>query len=52
VQQTARDNGRLYHARGPLERAARYGVIGVGSRLAPSVAAGRLDWLYGFTEPA
>jgi salicylate hydroxylase len=51
VQQTARDNGRLYHARGTLERAARYGVIGVGSRLAPSVAAGRLDWLYGFTEP-
>ena len=52
VQRTARENGRLYHAHGRIERAARYAVIGLGSRLAPSVAASRLDWLYGFTEPA
>jgi salicylate hydroxylase len=51
VQQVARDNARLYHARSPVERALRYGFIGFGSRVAPAVAAGRLDWLYGWVEP-
>jgi salicylate hydroxylase len=52
VQATARANARLYHARSLPERLARQGFVAAGSRLAPSVAAGRLDWLYGWIEPA
>jgi salicylate hydroxylase len=52
VQETARRNGRLFHARGAVERAARFAPLAIGSRLAPRVAMSRLDWLYGHVEPA
>jgi salicylate hydroxylase len=52
VQQVARDNARLFHAEHPVERLARYAPIALGARLAPRVAMGRLDWLYGHVEPA
>jgi salicylate hydroxylase len=48
VQRVARDNARLFHARSPLSRALRHGPIALGARLAPGLAMGRLDWLYGF----
>lgn len=52
VQQVARDNARLFHASGNVERLLRYAPIAVGARLLPSVAMGRLDWLYGHNEAA
>jgi salicylate hydroxylase len=52
VQQVARDNARLFHAEHPVERLARYAPIALGARLAPRLAMGRLDWLYGHLEPA
>jgi len=51
VQAVAAANARLFHAAGPA-RLLRQGVVAVGSRLAPGVAAGRLDWLYGHEEAA
>jgi salicylate hydroxylase len=51
VQGVARANARLFHAAGPA-RLLRQGVVAVGGRLAPGIAAGRLDWLYGHVEPA
>ncbi|MEO1532184.1 MAG: FAD-dependent oxidoreductase [Pseudomonadota bacterium] len=48
VMQTSRENGVLFH-RGPgLRRRFDHALIGTVSRLAPSLAAGRLDWLYGY----
>lgn len=48
VMQTARANGRMFHrAPGPARTISR-SVIGMASRIAPGVAAGQLDWLYGF----
>ena len=52
VQLTARANARLFHASGTLDRLLRYAPIAMASRLAPQLAMGRLDWLYGHTEPA
>lgn len=47
VQQVARANGRMFH-RGPGPvRAVSRAVVGTVSRLAPGLAAGQLDWLYG-----
>jgi salicylate hydroxylase len=52
VQAVAAGNARLFHAGGLIERVARYAPLAVGARLAPAVAMGRLDWLYGHVEPA
>ena len=52
VQAAARANAALFHAGNPASQALRYGPIALGSRLAPGVAMGRLDWLYGHVEPA
>jgi len=52
VQATARGNAALFHASNLGAQALRYGPIALGSRLAPGVAMGRLDWLYGHVEPA
>lgn len=52
VQRAAQHNARLFHARGRLERAARYGPIALGARLAPDLAMSRLDWLYGHDAAA
>lgn len=41
-------NGRMFHQSNPLLRIARYGYMGLGSRLAPNVANMRMDWLYGY----
>ncbi|MCL5775758.1 FAD-dependent monooxygenase [Limibaculum sp. FT325] len=46
VQGVSRTNAALFHA-GGLSRALRHGALGAVTRLAPQVAAGRLDWLYG-----
>ncbi len=46
VLATARGNAALFHARGP-GAALRHGPVALVSRLAPALAAGRLDWLYG-----
>ncbi|MEM6680404.1 MAG: FAD-dependent oxidoreductase [Pseudomonadota bacterium] len=47
VAATSRSNGKLFHRAGPL-RLAEQAVVGAVSRLAPGVAAGRLDWIYGY----
>jgi salicylate hydroxylase len=52
VQAVSHGNARLFHARGGLERLARYGPIAVGGRLAPGLAMQRLDWLYGHDAAA
>lgn len=52
VQLTARNNARLFHAAGMAERLWRYAPIAIGGRIAPGLAMGRLDWLYGHVEPA
>lgn len=52
VQARARANAGLFHQPPGPARALRRGVLGLGARLAPSVAMGRLDWLYGHVEPA
>ena len=52
VQMVARANARLFHARSPLEQAARYAPIALGARLSSSLAMSRLDWLYGHVEAA
>ncbi|MEM7499591.1 MAG: FAD-dependent oxidoreductase [Pseudomonadota bacterium] len=52
VMRTSRDNGALFH-RGPgFRRLFDHALIGTVSRLAPGLAAGRLDWLYGFDATA
>ncbi len=51
VQATAAANARLFHAAG-LEGLARQAPLAIGARLAPRLAMGRLDWLYGHVEPA
>lgn len=48
VLQTAQANGRMFHRSAGPVRAASRAVIGTVSKLMPGVAAGQLDWLYGF----
>ena len=48
VLQASRANGRLFHQRPGPVRALRRSVISGVSNVAPGLAAGRLDWLYGF----
>ncbi|MEM6905876.1 MAG: FAD-dependent monooxygenase, partial [Pseudomonadota bacterium] len=47
VLQRAKANARLFHAASPLARLLRQGPVAAVSRLAPGLAAGQLDWLYG-----
>lgn len=47
VQARAEANGRLFHKRTALGRLAAHLPVRAVSRLAPGLAAGRLDWLYG-----
>ncbi|MEM7500121.1 MAG: FAD-dependent monooxygenase [Pseudomonadota bacterium] len=47
VQRVSRENGTLFHRADGLRRRFDHALIGAVSRLAPSLAAGRLDWLYG-----
>lgn len=47
VQERSESSGRLYHEPPGLVRAGHRGLVGLVSRLAPALAAGRLDWLYG-----
>ncbi|MEM6973118.1 MAG: FAD-dependent monooxygenase [Pseudomonadota bacterium] len=44
----ARANAVLFHRHDGLRRSLSHALIGTVSRLAPSIAAGRLDWLYGY----
>ena len=48
VLQTSQANGRLFHQRPGASRTLRRGVISTVSGFMPGLAAGRLDWLYGF----
>ena len=48
VQETARANGGLFHRQPGLPRLVERNVIGTVSPIAPGLAAGRLDWLYGY----
>lgn len=47
VQEQSVANGRMFHEAPGLRREGRRGAIRLVSRLAPGLAAGRLDWLYG-----
>jgi salicylate hydroxylase len=47
VQEGAKLNATLFHARGPVLQTLMYGPLALGSRLAPEFAMSRLDWLYG-----
>ncbi|MGF1554356.1 MAG: FAD-dependent oxidoreductase [Paracoccaceae bacterium] len=47
VAATSRANGAMFHRADGPRRALSHAAIGAVSRLAPSIAAGRLDWLYG-----
>ncbi|MEO1456971.1 MAG: FAD-dependent monooxygenase [Pseudomonadota bacterium] len=47
VQAVSRANGRMFHRADGLARTASFAGIAAVSRLAPALAAGRLDWLYG-----
>ncbi|MGD8310780.1 MAG: FAD-dependent monooxygenase, partial [Chromatiales bacterium] len=48
VQHRSRANGSLFHRPRGLGRAGHWGLISTVSRLAPSLAAGQLDWIYGY----
>lgn len=48
VQERAVANGRLFHERSGLLRLGHWGLVRAVSRLMPEVAAGRLDWIYGY----
>ncbi len=47
VQRKSLANGRLFHRRSGLARLGHWGLVSAVSRLAPNLAAGQLDWLYG-----
>ena len=48
VQERSRANGRLFHERPGVVRTGRWRMVRAVSKMAPGVAAGRLDWLYGY----
>ncbi|MEM9783760.1 MAG: FAD-dependent monooxygenase [Pseudomonadota bacterium] len=48
VARTARENGVMFHRSDGLRRRLSHGLIATVSRLAPALAAGQLDWLYGY----
>jgi 2-polyprenyl-6-methoxyphenol hydroxylase-like FAD-dependent oxidoreductase len=47
VQQKSIENGKLFHRRPGLARQGHWGLVSAVTRLAPGLAAGQLDWLYG-----
>lgn len=47
VQERSVANGRLFHAPPGLVRTGHRGLMRLVSRIAPGLATGRLDWLYG-----
>lgn len=47
VQRTSVANGRFFHKRSGIARLGHWGLVSTVSRLAPSLAAAQLDWLYG-----
>jgi len=47
VQQKSVENGKLFHRRPGLARQGHWGLVSAVTRLAPGLAAGQLDWLYG-----
>jgi len=48
VQHRSRANGELFHKQPGIERAGQWGLISAVSRMAPSLATGQLDWIYGY----
>ncbi|MEM6489857.1 MAG: FAD-dependent monooxygenase [Pseudomonadota bacterium] len=52
VQQVSRDNAGLFHRADGPGRVVAHAAIATVSRLAPGLAAGRLDWLYGYDAVA
>ena len=48
IIQTAQGNGRMFHRAPGFARSISRTVMRTVTQLAPGVAAGRLDWLYGF----
>ena len=48
VLQTAQANGRMFHRPPGMQRTLSRLLISSVTRFAPGVAAGKLDWLYGF----
>ena len=52
VQQQSLENGRLFHQDPGLGRSLHWGAISAVAKLAPGIAAGRLDWLYGHDPTA
>ncbi len=52
VLQRARSNGRLFHHPPGIGRWLARTPIRIAGRIAPGLAAGQLDWLYGFDATA
>ena len=52
VQHQSLVNGRLFHKAPGVGRSLHWGAISTVARLAPGLAAGRLDWLYGHDPTA
>jgi len=48
VQHRSRANGQFFHRQFGIARAGHWGLVSTVSRLAPGLAAGQLDWLYGY----
>jgi salicylate hydroxylase len=48
VQHKSIANGKLFHRRPGLARQGQWGLVSTVSRMAPGLAAGQLDWLYGY----
>lgn len=48
VQRQSLANGRFFHQRSGVARTAHRGLIATITRLAPGLATGQLDWLYGY----
>jgi salicylate hydroxylase len=47
VQQRSLANGQFFHKRSGIARFGHWGLVSAVSSLAPGLAAGQLDWLYG-----
>lgn len=48
VQAAAHDNGRRFHLSNPLAKLIGFGIMGLGSRLAPQKVAEVNDWIFGY----
>lgn len=53
VQETARQNAKLFHRSNPLYQAGTYGPMWFAGKYIPSIVHGRHDWIYGHdvTDP-